>query len=322
MLIELLIKADDLLLILLLPPCALSLLANFTFDDTPENIQGAASISYQDGVWRDSSDCGSCIGDLDPSRIVLGNTSESFSSTVNVSSVNITFTGSGIYVYCAVPHATDGSQGNSDMSFFLDGSLVDTYSGIPPSTITSKFGFQYNVLVYSNSSLQLGSHQLEIKNGLHSNNSIIILDYISYSLDTSVSIPGTGSENISIGNPHPITPPGIAGVAIGVLALSLGGVLFYRRRRQRRLAQLLPSNHTDLLARPSGPGARRPGGKSNPFTTRGPRDSHQDNGSPPLASEPAFVEGLAVASQPRLSLLHSQGPPSYDSQDEPLGELR
>lgn len=85
--------------------------------------------------------------------------------------------GTAVYVVCALALTATSPSGNSDMSFFLDGDLVDTFSKPAPGTS----GYDYNVTVYSNTSIPPGFHTLRIQNGhINGPKSIILLDRIIY----------------------------------------------------------------------------------------------------------------------------------------------
>jgi hypothetical protein len=63
------------------------------------------------------------------------------------------------------------------MTFFIDGEQVGTFVKTPPGTA----GYDYGVLVYSNTSLKGGSHTIRIDNGHRDGaKSLVLLDRIIY----------------------------------------------------------------------------------------------------------------------------------------------
>ena len=82
-----------------------------------------------------------------------------------------------VYVYCIVTRSTVSPDGNSDMTFFIDGEQVGTFVQPPDGDTT----YDYNVPVYANTSLAAGPHEIVILNGQpNGNKTLILLDYIVY----------------------------------------------------------------------------------------------------------------------------------------------
>ena len=85
--------------------------------------------------------------------------------------------GTGIYVYCIVAHTESSPDGNSDMTFFIDGEAVGSFQ-LPP---TGEAVYDYNILVYANSSITSGVHTFALQNGRAGGaKSLVLLDYIVY----------------------------------------------------------------------------------------------------------------------------------------------
>jgi hypothetical protein len=81
-------------------------------------------------------------------------------------------------VFCALALTAAGPSGNSDITFSIDGQVAGSFSRPAPNLP----GYEYNVLVYSNPSLQPGPHELNIINGkVNGTKSLIILDRVVYS---------------------------------------------------------------------------------------------------------------------------------------------
>lgn len=93
------------------------------------------------------------------------------------SNIPLLFTGTAVYVFCTLALTTASPDGDSDMTFYIDGSIVGTFVHSAPGTS----GYEYNVSVYSNTSLSPGFHNLVLQNG-HTNGekSLMIFDYITY----------------------------------------------------------------------------------------------------------------------------------------------
>jgi len=82
-------------------------------------------------------------------------------------------------VYCAIAHSSGAPDGNSDMTFFIDGEIVGTFSQ-PPST-GSQPDYQYHVPVYVNYSMPATLHTFALQNGhIGGQESLVLLDSIIY----------------------------------------------------------------------------------------------------------------------------------------------
>jgi hypothetical protein len=85
--------------------------------------------------------------------------------------------GTAVYVQCVLARTINSPSGNSDMSFFIDGSLVGTFVRPAPGTT----GYDYDQTVYFNTTLSPGSHTIRIQNGhVDGRKSLLILDRIIY----------------------------------------------------------------------------------------------------------------------------------------------
>ncbi|KAF8891255.1 hypothetical protein BD779DRAFT_1514187 [Infundibulicybe gibba] len=201
-------------------------LVNVTFDDTFPNPRGGPSIIYGGG-WFNSANCSGCIPGLDENRMSGKTWHAHFFDSVgappasapvssnHTGSAAVPFKGTAIYVFCALPRAQA-----IDISFSLDGLTVGNFTRAP----TNSSGFDYNVLVYANTTARPGAHQLIIENGINSNRSALVFDSAIYTHGSSPK--------------HPrLTTAAIVGVVISVmvvLALLILGVLLYHRRKIRQ----------------------------------------------------------------------------------------
>ncbi|KAF8988778.1 hypothetical protein BDQ17DRAFT_1434880 [Cyathus striatus] len=94
------------------------------------------------------------------------------------------------------------------MTFYIDGENVGQFERIPPAS-----DWEYNVLVYSNSSLAARSHQFTLTNGQYGyggQKSLILFDYLVYSFEIDIeslttSLTQTSSTMSPISTPS--TPP-------------------------------------------------------------------------------------------------------------------
>lgn len=171
------------------------------------------------------------------------------------------------------------------MSFFIDGQPVGAFFKVPPGVD----GYDYNVSVYSNTSLTPGLHTLIIQNGrINGNQSLLLLDSVVYTYvlidylkvkyrakimhssydDGGDSSPvvnsnytNSNSSNPSSSNNYPSpssrsTPIGaIVGPVVGATVLVALAVLLFtlcRRRRRSVYAGVIsrPSNGFDPTPRP------------------------------------------------------------------------
>jgi len=147
-----------------------------------------------------------------------------------------------VYVYCILaPSEANTSQ--SDMTFFIDTSLVGTFS----SPSSGSQDCEYNFNVYANKSLPLGNHTITIQSGRAADEqgSSILLDYITYSFEngsseisasqTSASLPTSSlpasSDELQSSSPRGKIVGAVFGV-IGFLLLAGLGFLWYRRSKQ------------------------------------------------------------------------------------------
>ncbi|THU80168.1 hypothetical protein K435DRAFT_696243 [Dendrothele bispora CBS 962.96] len=171
----------------------LAALVNRTIDDTIQDSSGN-SVQYSPNIpgrtaWNVGGDCDACTaGAL--------NTSELFDKTWHDGTYNpvpgsndfpnvplnasFSFTGTAIYVFCVLARSTVAFRpdGNSDMSFYIDGVLSGTFVKQAPG----EQGYDYHVPVYVNESLSPGQHDFLLQNGhVNGTKSLVLLDSIVYS---------------------------------------------------------------------------------------------------------------------------------------------
>ncbi|KAF8061019.1 hypothetical protein FPV67DRAFT_1512485 [Lyophyllum atratum] len=206
-------------------------LQNITIDDTFGDPLSGQKIVYQPaGAWN-TIDCVPCTARPDTALAFNGTWhdgtfypapgSNDFPNTPL--SASVTFNGTAVYVICILARTTATPFGDSNMTFVIDGNVADTFVKPAPGTT----GFDYNVTVYSNPSLEPGTHTITIQNGhVNGPKSIMIIDRIIYTTDIPDLKP-TRFNNAGV----------IAGAVVGsvvfVLAVALLLVLLYRTRRRR-----------------------------------------------------------------------------------------
>ncbi|KAH9902419.1 hypothetical protein C8Q73DRAFT_634874 [Cubamyces lactineus] len=153
---------------------------NVTIDDTLGDSLNGAQITYEpDSMWNVGQNCTACTAHPDPSLVHDGTwhdgTTQAGSDELLTAAV--AFNGVAVYVFCIVTRSGVSPDGNSDMSFFIDGEQAGQYV-VPPDGDTT---YAYNVPVFVKEGLSAGSHQLIIVNGhANGNKSLILLDYIIY----------------------------------------------------------------------------------------------------------------------------------------------
>ncbi|KAM5536345.1 hypothetical protein V8D89_009997 [Ganoderma adspersum] len=257
-------------LLLLIVPVSTTLV-NMTIDDTDGDPIGDPILTFSpSGQWYPGQTCPTC-------SVHSGNTS----STIDVSQVfdgtwhestfvpgvpgdpnnivNVTYTGSAVYVYNIIANEIPSATTLTQVNFFVDGVFVGNYEHAPQSTGPT---FAYGVLVYANVSIPYGRHNF-IMAAQGPNTSLILFDYMMYTQDRpptsldgssstdSISSPSSASSlratsTSTSGSSKSSRPPvgAIVGGAVGAvvgLAIVAWIVLLCLRAR-----------------RPTGPGARIP----------------------------------------------------------------
>ncbi|KAI0336251.1 hypothetical protein GY45DRAFT_1333291 [Cubamyces sp. BRFM 1775] len=159
-------------------------LVNVTIDDTYGDQTNGAQVTYAPpDAWNVGQSCAACTAHPDPT---LAHNGSWHDGTVGAGSTQLLtatarFEGVAVYVYCIVTRSSVSPDGNSDMTFFIDGEQVGTFVQ-PPDGDTA---YDYNVPVYANTSLAAGAHEIVILSGQpNGNKTLILLDYIVYTQET------------------------------------------------------------------------------------------------------------------------------------------
>lgn len=88
------------------------------------------------------------------------------------------FPGVAVYVFCAVAHSFSFPVGRSDMTFLINGTSVGNFTQEP----TGDGSIDFDIPVFSSTSLPFGQHTISIVNGhLNGAQSLTLLDRIVYS---------------------------------------------------------------------------------------------------------------------------------------------
>ncbi|KAJ3709495.1 hypothetical protein FB446DRAFT_614133, partial [Lentinula raphanica] len=157
---------------------------NVTIDDS------ASLVSYYpSSAWnaRSASDpCSACTANPDTDKLFDStfhdgtfNPQSGSNDFPNVPlTASIVFNGTAVYVYCALAESSSAPAGNSDMSFYIDGSLKGTFVKAAPGNDNV---YDYSVPVFSIDSLPLGEHNFTLQNGhVNGTKSLVLLDEIIY----------------------------------------------------------------------------------------------------------------------------------------------
>ncbi|KAK0470409.1 uncharacterized protein EV420DRAFT_1473466 [Desarmillaria tabescens] len=153
---------------------------NVTINDQSPSL----FYSPEDG-WNDSlKPCPGCTAHPNASKAIYGTWHDSThypdvgSELSPMPNVSALFNGTAIYVICILAKTTTSPTGNSDMSFYIDDDLVGQFIQATPG----EPGFEYNVTVYSNSSIPVGQHRFTLQNGhIGGNKSLALFDALVYS---------------------------------------------------------------------------------------------------------------------------------------------
>ncbi|KAI0659552.1 hypothetical protein C8Q70DRAFT_1053905 [Cubamyces menziesii] len=178
------------LLIALSAPCiaGASVEVNRTIDDQKgDSVTGVAPLFLPTGVWNVGQICTSCIisagHPIDPAQVFDGTWHDTTYDCEGDAGrvVQANFTGHAIYVYNIVLHAPVPHVSNlTNLEFYIDdehvGSFVHFANASQQTTLPP---VSYQMLVYSNNSLEEGEHALEIRTA-NDTGSLVLFDYLVY----------------------------------------------------------------------------------------------------------------------------------------------
>ncbi|KAI0827537.1 hypothetical protein BC628DRAFT_1432511 [Trametes gibbosa] len=176
-----------------------STLQNITVDDTVGSTTGGFQIVYSPpGVWSPGQNCTTCEAGVDKSKALDGTWHDVSYISDNPPPAPITATlqfegqgnrktGVAVYAFCIITRAFSNPNGNSDMSFQIDGKDAGTFELAPNGDST----YQYNFPVFSSGVLPSGTHTLTLTVGhMGGDSSLALLDYFVF---TYVYIPNSSA---------------------------------------------------------------------------------------------------------------------------------
>ncbi|KAJ4499276.1 hypothetical protein C8R41DRAFT_915489 [Lentinula lateritia] len=242
-------------------------MVNVTVDDSASSV-----IYYPSGAWnaRSASDpCSTCTANPDADRM-FDNTfhdgtfnplsgSNDYPNVPLTASIvfNASVLGTAVYVYCALAESSTSPDGDSDMSFYIDGSLKGTFVKTAPGNNNV---YDYAIPVFSIDSLSVGMHNFTLQNGhVNGTKSLVLLDEIIYTTVDDISSASSSSQssttitsasssasqsssarvddaNSAKKNMGAVIGPAVA-VPIVVLLLAVFGICFFLKRRKRQQPQ-------------------------------------------------------------------------------------
>ncbi|KAF9266984.1 hypothetical protein L218DRAFT_956072 [Marasmius fiardii PR-910] len=143
-------------------------------------------------------------------------------------SVQLTFTGIGLSVFCIIPSSSAQAIINYDLKFTLDGSPVGNDFSLQPNSTD----YQYNVPVITLEDLPNKEHEFTMEASSTTTDSVVLFDYATYLFDGTLpiindnsSVSGSSKNNIGA-----IVGGVIAGI---VFLLGMAAAVFLRRRRRK-----------------------------------------------------------------------------------------
>ncbi|KAK0245497.1 hypothetical protein EDD85DRAFT_943924 [Armillaria nabsnona] len=245
---------------------ALATLVNVTVDDQHGDPITQDTISYTPAdAWDvNSLPCNSCSTQVDASKAwnETWHVGKFSNKSTSVLEASYPFSGTAVYVNCILALTAEHPTGRSDMTFFIDGVQVGTYSSEPDS---SDPGYDYNVTVFAHERLSSGRHIIQIQSGhIGGSASLILLDSIIYSHDDDdqstpsapVATPSSApNSSAALANTSPsATRSKIIGGVLGTLggALVIGLACYAYLRWRRKSCHVLPITE-------HGPGSDQPG---------------------------------------------------------------
>lgn len=271
-----------------------AVLINTTIDDTFGDPTSGRFIAYHPvSAWNDGANCDRCNAHPDTDFLYMRTWKDStYDPKLEVPSASVTFTGTAVYVLCALSHSKARPFGSSNMTFFIDDRLAGSFTQEAPGAA----GFDYNVAVFVQTNLPSTEHNLTIQNGyVDGPRTLMLLDAIIYTQDDEKSEPSSISMGPKVGptattraSTESSSTPG--SVIIAAVIGSTGGValiillyLLCHRHRSHRTSR----TQTSITAS----GGRSPPSQpyiTTPFVYEGPPSSavapfsvHEEEAPPP-----------------------------------------
>ncbi|KAI0751143.1 hypothetical protein C8Q80DRAFT_555087 [Daedaleopsis nitida] len=181
---------------------------NHTIDDAKgDSVTGALPTYSPADIWNSgpgclTPPCGVNKTNVDVSQVFDGtwhDTTYQPRLHLNGVSIEVSFTGTAVYVYNLVANSIPPTITFTNLSFLIDGEVANSFIHAPESSST----VQTKVLVFSQASLSNAAHTLVIRAaGLDP--SLILFDYIEYTQDDSIP-PSPSSTRLTIPPPSSST---------------------------------------------------------------------------------------------------------------------
>ncbi|THH30166.1 hypothetical protein EUX98_g3998 [Antrodiella citrinella] len=171
-------------------------LVNITVDDSGADPSNGARIMYApSSAWSFGQDCTACTARPDPEEAFMETWHDgTFNPQPGSNDDPNMVLRSAIYVFCILAHTFSSPDGNSDMTFLIDGQPVGAFSQSP----TGATNYDFNVPVYTNTSIPFGIHTFTLWNGhVNEAKSLVLLDYLIYSTEQDDIVPPLTGNNSS-----------------------------------------------------------------------------------------------------------------------------
>ncbi|KAJ8095336.1 hypothetical protein PM082_010559 [Marasmius tenuissimus] len=197
-----------------------------TIDDTfgDSAIDGALpKYSSDDWTPRPGDSCGNCkLNPNDTGRIMHGTWHETtHQANAESLSMELTFTGIAISVFCILPPKSAEAIVDYNLSFTLDGRPVGSFTRTRDEL---KDEYQYNVSVISLVNLENQEHAFRMEMAKSSNGSVVLFDYATYIHEDEGIITEKKKPNLGA----------ILGGLFGTLAFLTGTALLFAYSHRRR----------------------------------------------------------------------------------------
>ncbi|KAF8987747.1 hypothetical protein BDQ17DRAFT_1334877 [Cyathus striatus] len=260
-----------------------AVLVNVTVDDSlPDPLTGRLITYLPTTSWKSGVLCTDCSATVDGGNMFdrTWHDGTYFPANSNLPptgplNATFSFSGTAIYVFCAISLSISSPTGFSNMTFYIDNELVGQFERVPPGL---QGDYQYNVSVYSNTSLPAGEHTFMLQNGQFGNGgnkSLTLFDYLVYSYDngqpttfnsSSVQTPTSSSTGSSFSSRKSLPAGAIAGGVVGGIAgiAILGLLLWFLRRRRSRIVVKMNEKYSSVSPEPPADSRTMP----QPFTAR------------------------------------------------------
>ncbi|KAH7098851.1 hypothetical protein BKA62DRAFT_641708 [Auriculariales sp. MPI-PUGE-AT-0066] len=241
------------LVLALLERLVIAVPTNFTIDDSYgiNGIPGSAPSYSNSSTWRvrnADENCNECS--LNPDFNLMSNKTwhdtTTFFGDAQPGRLWFNFTGTAIYIACALAGQRPGALIETHLLFFVDGQHSGEFHHVPTLETPE---FLYNVMVFSKTDLTDSNHAIMIVNRQDIQpGSLLLFDYARFTAEVNVNDDvDPPSDDPNVGQPGPssslhrkVNPAMIAvGVSIGILVfLVLAGLVWLLTRRLRaRLEQ-------------------------------------------------------------------------------------